>query len=221
MSLMRALPVVALLSVALLAGCTETAQSTTDPSGQLPSDPCPSATPTSSVAGFTVHNGNWSLATARSTAVCGEGTKALNSLVSSSLGSFTDLEATLTFKMLERDALEYDAGAGLVLHFQDDANFQIIRYSVREQGWHLFTMTNGTRTKQDVASVTPPTTNPAFNNWIDLRVRSEGGHITAFDGTTKVIDYHLPAGASTHGAIGYFLRAQQAAEFDGLTAHSL
>lgn len=219
---LRAGLLLALLSASLLSGCTQSGSgdgATADM--PAPKDPCPQAFGGTRVAGFTGHNGNWSLATAGFSKVCGEGDKAVNSLVKDGLGPFTDFEATLHFQMLERDHPEYDAGAGMVIHFQDDANFQIVRYSPREQGWHLFTMTAGVREKQGDASVTPPTTNPGFHAWVELRVRSEGGHVTAFDGTTKVIDYTLPEGAATSGGVGYFLRAQQAAEFDELQAHAL
>lgn len=205
---------------------TQTVTQTVAPTPVAPTlaDPCPLATPTSTVSGYTVRAGNWSRASADSV-VCGEGTLALNSLTLDGV-SLSNLEASVAFRMVNRSELEFDAGAGLVVHYVNATEYQIIRYSPREQGWHLFTVItkpDGTvnRTKQDSASVTPPTTNPDFDQWVHLTVRSVNGTITAFDGTTKVIEYVLPAGHSTTGTVGYFLRAQQAAQFEGLTARAV
>lgn len=206
-------------------GCTEeggeekgSATTTSTSSSGLGAAACP-ATDATTVAGYTKHGGNWTTLASfdgHASVVCGTTASAVVSLVQDA-GSFTDFEAAVSFNMLAGDS-----GAGLVTHYKDEQNFNIIRYSIREQGWHLFTMVAGNRQKQDAASVTPPTTNPELDQWVTLTVRSEGGHVTAYDGATKVIDYTLKAEASHEGKIGFFLRdAGMAAVFDDLTANAL
>jgi hypothetical protein len=149
-------------------------------------------------------------------AVCGKADRALSSLVRDA-DSFRDLEANVTFRMLAGDS-----GAGLVLHFRDERNFNIVRYSPREQGWHIFTVVEGNRQKQDEGSVTPPTTNPELGEWVGLRVRSEGGNVTAWHGDVKVIEYTLRPEASHEGRVGLFLRDEgMAAHFRGFSARAL
>jgi hypothetical protein len=176
-------------------------------------------TPSGTVPGYTIHGGSWrELASydGHSGVICGNTTTPLASLVKDA-GSFTDFEALVSFNMLAGDS-----GAGLVVHFADEQNYNIVRYSPREQGWHLFTMVAGNRQKQDDASVTPPTTNPEIGQWVQLSVRSQGGHVTAFDGNVKVIDYTLKPEASHTGKVGFFLRDDgMAAVFDDLTANTL
>jgi hypothetical protein len=133
-------------------------------------------------------------------------------------GSYTDFEAAVSFKMISG---EHPQGAGLVFHYFDDENYQIIRYSASEQGWHLFTMVDGNRQKQDAASVTPPTTNPEVGVWVDLRVESSGEHVKAFDGNTLVIDYDLPADAARHGRVGPFVRGNTIAAFDDFRVEAI
>ena len=208
-----------LMASLLLAGCADddddgNGDSTTTTTSQV--DPCPGVTDTTTVPTWTKHGGQWgpvAVREGRVDLVCGKATSALNSLTNDLSGPFSDLELTVDYNMLDGDfglsgdGLESaDAGSGVVIHYQDAGNYTIVRYSPREQGWHLFTMIGGNRDKVDEASVTPPTTNPEYNEWIDLRVRSEGGHVTAFHNTTKVIDYVLPAEASHTGRVGYFLR---------------
>ncbi|MFA5943351.1 MAG: hypothetical protein WC876_02675 [Candidatus Thermoplasmatota archaeon] len=199
-----------------LSGCASgsdgTSSSTSPTSGP---DPCPTVDATSGYGNWVGHGGLWGSVDSmegHDDVVCGKATGAVQSLVSPD-GTFSDLEVRVSFNMLagdfgldESELDSADAGAGLVIHFTDEENFIIIRYSPREQGWHLFTVIDGNREKQRDASVEPPTTNPEYHQWVKLRVFSVQGHVTAYDGTTKVIDYELPAEASHQGAVGYFLR---------------
>jgi hypothetical protein len=203
-----ALPMLLLLAFAGLAGCTEsddggdgpTTTGSTTTNGGDP-DPCPDVDSTSTVSGWTAHGGEWGTqTTSLGPSVCGRATGAVQSLVRDS-GTYSNLEANVSFEMLAGDS-----GAGLVIHYQDESNFNIIRYSPREQGWHLFTLIDGNRQKQDAASVTPPTTNPELEEWVALRVTSTDGFVEAWDGQTKVIEYELPDEASHQGRVGYFLR---------------
>jgi beta-xylosidase len=171
--------------------------------GPNPSDACAAATATSQVPGWTKHGGNWTTAAeteGHTEVVCGEATQALSVLVRDQ-GSFTNVEAKVSFNMQEGDS-----GAGLVIHYEDDRNYNIVRYSPREQGWHIFTVIAGNRQKQDAGSVSPPTTNPEPGEWVELLVESTNGHVQAWHGSTKVIDYTLQAEASHSGKVGYFLR---------------
>jgi hypothetical protein len=210
----------------LLAGCAAADEdddggagattSTTTP----PSDPCPTVTESTTVPAWTKHGGQWGDILAQeghTGVVCGKATSALDFLVNDLLGPFSDVEVNVSFNMLQGDS-----GAGIVLHFADDGDYNIVRYSPREQGWHLFTLVDGNRQKQDAASVTPPTTNPDLRQWVTLKVRSEAGHVTAFDGSTKVIDFTLPEEASHNGRVGFFLRDDgMAALFDDFSATAL
>lgn len=164
--------------------------------------------PGSAPAGWSIHNGAWGgfqnltdiahTNVARGSSASGA---ALNSIVADKAGTYRDMELKVAFKMLEGEA-----GAGVVTHFWDENNYNILRYSVREQGWDVFTMIDGERVKRDEASVLEPTTHPEFGQWVQLRVVSQAGHLTAYDGAVKVLDYALPTEASHVGAVGLFLR---------------
>lgn len=209
-----------LLIVLSLAGCVN---SNADDDGRgsssttAPIDSCPAVTSSTGVTGWTSHGGQWGFESADTSVVCGKANRALVSLVNDTLGPFDDLEILVSFNMLDGDS-----GAGLVIHFADDENYNIVRYSPREQGWHLFTLVDGNRQKQREASVTPPTTNPELHDWVQLTVRSEQGHIRAYDGLTKIIDYQLQPEASHNGKVGLFLRdTGMAALFDDFNVHAL
>lgn len=210
-----------LLTLSLLAGCNQVPAGDEESDSSTPtgSDPCPTVDASSTVPGWTSHGARWGNVDSlegQSDVVCGEATGAVQSLVQDG-PSYADVEAWVSFNMLAGDS-----GAGLVIHYKDDSNLNIIRYSPREQGWHLFTMIDGNRQKQDTASVTPPTTNPELHQWVRLRVLSEAGHVEAWDGETKVISYDLPAEASHYGGVGYFLRDDgMAAAFDDFSAESV
>ncbi|MHB1260790.1 MAG: family 16 glycoside hydrolase [Thermoplasmatota archaeon] len=203
------------------AGCTTPGDGgpSTTTSTATDADVCPGVGETTAVAGWTAHGGQWGEVDSmegHDGVVCGEAGDALQSLVRTA-GIFSNLEANVSFNMLAGDS-----GAGLVIHFADDENFNIVRYSPREQGWHLFTMVGGNRQKQDDASVTPPTTNPELHEWVKLRIVSTDGHIEAYHGNIKVIEYRLPPEASHEGRVGYFLRdAGMAAAFDDFTVRAL
>lgn len=221
----------------LVAGCSgggddgEDGNGGTSTSSAPTPDPCPSVTDTTSVPTWTKHGGQWGTIVAQeghTTVVCGKATSALDSLVNDLSGPYDDFEVLVSFNMVAgdygvaKDAETTNAGAGLVIHFEDDADYNIVRYSPRENAWHLFTMINGTRKKEAEGTVSGSTTNPDFHQWVSLKVRSEGGHVTAFDGLTKVIDFTLPEGASHNGRVGYFLRdAGMAALFDDFSVTPL
>lgn len=211
-----------LLAVPLLAGCTAedggdgSESSTTTAQG---TDACPTVTDATVVPGWTKRGGQWGVVAAmedRVDAVCGEADQPLSILLSS--GTFSSVNASVAFNLLQDD-VGGGSGAGLVINWKGDGDYVIVRYSPREQGWHLFTMTGGERVKRDEASVTPPTTNPEYHTWVNLTVVHKDGHVEAWDNGTKVIDYVLPEGASRSGQVGYFLRDEgMAALFDDFRA---
>jgi hypothetical protein len=221
--------VLALLTVSALAGCSDAGDggrpsTSTGPTGHgstgttTAADACPSVGEDTGVAGWTAHGGRWGeegVVDGRADIVCGKATGAVQSLVHDS-GTYSSFEANVTFDMLAGDS-----GAGLVFHFADEENFNIVRYSIREQGWHLFTMIDGERQKEENATVEGPTTNPELHEWVELRVVAEDGVVMAYDGETKVIDFELPEGASHQGRIGYFLRdAGMVAAFDAFSVQA-
>jgi hypothetical protein len=222
-----------LLLSMLLAGCSDgggDGDGATGTTSAPTPDPCPSVTDTSTVPTWTKHGGQWGDVVSQeghATVVCGKATSALNSLVNDLSGPYGDLEALVSFNMLAGDfgvdqaAETTHAGAGIVVHFADDRNYNIVRYSPREHDWHLFTMIDGTRKKENDATVEGGT-DPDYKQWVTLKVRSEGGHVTAFDGATKVIDFQLPEGASANGRVGYFLRdAGMSALYDDFSVTAL
>jgi hypothetical protein len=225
----RPLLAVSFLLLTALAGCSDGDGDAGEPTptgddGGEPTDACPQVDEGSVVTpGWVEHGGNWGTAPTMEghvAPVCGEATAALSHLVNHAM-SYDAVLANVSFNMLQ-DEVGGGSGAGLVINWKGVDDYVIVRYSPREQGWHLFTMTGGERTKQDDASVTPPTTNPDYHQWVQLSVRHEDGHVTAFDGTTKVIDYMLPADASHSGYVGFFLRDEgMAALFDDFVATPL
>ncbi|MEA3143587.1 MAG: hypothetical protein QOG31_911 [Thermoplasmata archaeon] len=216
------LPALAAVLALSAAGCIGDSASTAT---QAPTGPVDEAfdalAPDGKPSGWTVHKGSWGAASNATDAAhplvlrgAGVAEPGLSSIVPPQ--SFTDFEATVAFKMLSG---QHPQGAGLVLQFKDDDNYQIIRYSTTENGWHLFTVTAGNREKQGSASVAGET-HPEQNQWVNLRVVSSGGHVQAFDGATKVIDYTLPATASHSGGVGPFVRGDTVAVFDDLKVHA-
>lgn len=166
-------------------------------------------------AGWTAHRGSWGVVGNVTDPThllvlrgAGEADPGLSSLVAPV--AVGDFNATVSFKMLSG---EHPQGAGLVFGFQDEENHQILRYSLSENGWHLFTVLEGNRQKRSEGSVVGGTL-PQFNEWVTLRVESRGGHVQAFDGSTKVIDYRLPAEAVRVGGVGPFVRGDTVAVFD-------
>lgn len=140
----------------------------------------------------------------------GQADPGLSSLVAKPAGTFGDFEAEVSFQMLSG---EHPQGAGMVFHWVDEENYQIIRYSISESGWHLFTMNDGNRNKESAATAAGGTS-PAFGDWVNFRVVSENGHITAFDGATKVIDYVLQDADAKVGYVGLFTRGDTVTLFD-------
>jgi hypothetical protein len=132
----------------------------------------------------------------------------LSSLVSNA-GDLTSFETFVSFKMVNGDA-----GAGVVVHWKDEKNHQILRYSIRENSWHVFTMVDGNRVKQEEGTVAGASTHPALGQWVRMRVTSTSGHLVAYDGTTKVLEYTLKPEAETTGRVGLFVRGTAVVEFD-------
>lgn len=220
----------ALLLTALLSGCTTTTDDGGDGDGtsttggsaltgasstKTVSEDFDNRTPGEKPQGWTTHLGVWGAAENASDSAhpkvllgSGQADPGLSSIVAPE--GYTDFEARVSFKMMSG---EHPQGAGLVFHVFDDDNYQIIRYSITENGWHLFTVIDGNREKQSSASVTGET-HPGNNEWVDFRVESKGGHVTAFDGDTKVIDYTLPNDAAQYGGAGPFVRGNTIAVFD-------
>ena len=219
----------AMTLIAALSGCADTADhgdestsgttSTSSASTITYSEQFESGMPT----GWAVHNGGTWTAFSNSSDTehpnslkgVGKADPGFSSLVG--LQSYTDFEATMKFRI--EDGVEQQA-AGIVVHFYDDGNYQIIRYSINENSWHLFTFVDGTRTKQPDATLEAQT-HPDFHQWIDLRVESKEGVITVHDGTTKVIEYRLSASDIDFGGIGPFVRGDATALFDDLTVDPL
>jgi hypothetical protein len=173
-------------------------------------------TPMGSVTtGWKKYDGTWAAqanttSPLHPTVMQGQGRDALASLVANEAGTFTDVNVSVDFNMIQG---EHPQGAGLVWHFQDDQNYNILRYSISEQGWHVFTMIKGTRDKRDAGTLANGTS-PQFNEWHHLTLTSIGGHVKVWDGDTQVIDYTLPSDASHDGRVGIFVRGTGVAQFD-------
>lgn len=143
-------------------------------------------------------------------AMHGVGDAALHTLLVAPAGSLTDLDANVSFVL---EAGEHPNGAGLAIHYADDHNYQIIRYSTSENGWHIFTMRDGNRDKQSDATVEGAPTH-AFGDEVHLRVHSEDGRVTVYDEDVLAVDYVLPAEMSHEGGVGLFIRGQSTVAFD-------
>jgi 3-keto-disaccharide hydrolase len=217
--------VVVLALVSVLSGCTTSKDHTATPTSSTMASGTEFTENFDTVAdgerpsGWETHDGQWGARTNLTDPLhpkvmrgAGADPPGLSSLVAPG-GAFTNLEAYVKFKMVSGDA-----GAGLVIHWQDDKNYEIVRYSIRENDWHLFTMVQGNRQKQDTATVGANYTHPDLGEWVILRVTSEDGHVEAFQGSTKVISYDLGSDAAKSGRIGLFVRGDMVADFDDLEA---
>ncbi len=164
--------------------------------------------------GWTVEDGTWSVVNAstagRVLSGRGDSHPGLSSFVNENLGTLDDFDLQVSIGLLSGSDPQ---GAGIVLHWRDAGNYTIIRYSTHEHGWHLFTVIDGERTKQEAAT-TGTQTDPGFNVWVGLHVIQENRHIAAFDGETNVIDYDIPDGDATSGRVGLFVRGNSRAYFD-------
>ncbi|HEX2065309.1 MAG TPA: hypothetical protein VHI93_00715 [Candidatus Thermoplasmatota archaeon] len=212
---MRPIPVLVALAVIALAGCMRAPPAPNVPLATSAAEGFDTIAPGSTPAGWTVHLGAWGVVENVTDPAhllvlrgAGQADPGLSSIVAPV--AVGDFNATVAFKMLSG---EHPQGAGLVFGFQDDENYQIVRYSLSENGWHLFTVLDGNRQKRSDASVTGGTL-PQANEWVFLRVESRAGHVQAFDGPTKVIDYTLPAEAVRVGGVGPFVRGNTVAVFD-------
>jgi hypothetical protein len=124
---------------------------------------------------------------------------------------YDDLDLSLSFRITAppQDA----AGAGVVVHYKNETEQQIIRFSVRESGWHLFTWETAAGRQKQTDAGTADNPLHQLGEWVHLRVTSKNGHLQAFDCGVKVIDYQIPAGHSMVGGVGPFLREDTGADF--------
>lgn len=160
-------------------------------------------------SGWVAYNGNWSINGSKLEGE-GEGRIGFSSLVNHGAGTFSTFTLDINFTMLSG---EHPQGAGVVLNWKDDKNYQIIRYSISEQGWNLFTLVDGTRDKQTSATV-QNTAAPDFGTLVHLKVTQKDGKVTAYDGTQKVIEFTLRSTDSKIGFVGAFCRGDTVADFD-------
>jgi hypothetical protein len=163
-------------------------------------------------SGWIAHNGNWSINNSKLEGE-GNGSVGFSSLVDHGAGEFGGFEMKVEFTMFSGD---HPQGAGVVTNWKDDKNYQIIRYSISESSWNLFTLVDGNRNKQSAATIAN-TTAPDFGTTVTLRVEQEGSVIRAFDGTTKVLEYTLASADSKSGFVGVFCRGDTVADFDNFT----
>ena len=168
-------------------------------------------------AGWDVYQGTWTVANASSAgrvlSARGAAEPGLSSFVNQDFGSVTSFDLQVTMGLLSGSDPQ---GVGIVFNWRDAGNYTIIRYSTHEHGWHLFTVINGERTKQEPATL-PGGTDPGFNVWMALHVVQETGRVTAYDGSTKVIEHELSEEESQKGRIGLFVRGNSRAYFDDFT----
>ncbi|MEK6986440.1 MAG: family 16 glycoside hydrolase [Candidatus Thermoplasmatota archaeon] len=230
---MRNLFALAAVLMFLLAGCAATpAASSSDAPQPLANSLCAPAAGAAftesfdgTFSGWVSVGGTWAVAansSARSGGhlLRGTGAGAVSDDVACPHGSFTDFELEVDLRIVA--PAEDAAGAGVVIHFHNATNHQIVRYSVREAGWHIFTWTDAEpRSKKSEANVEGPSPQHVAGEWIHLKVVSKQALITAFDGATKILEYQLPPGHSRSGAVGAFLRDVTTADFDNLTVKLL
>lgn len=191
----------ALAIVGSFAGCLERSTSETFEDAALP-------------VGWDVYGGTWTIANAsaagRVLAARGDAEPGLSSLVNDGFGSVDSFDLQVTAGLLSGMDPQ---GVGVVFNWRDEGNYTIIRYSTHEHGWHLFTVIDGERTKQENATLVPGT-DPGFNVWMALHVVQEKGRVTAYDGATKVIEYELSEAEPQKGRVGLFVRGNSRAYFD-------
>lgn len=159
--------------------------------------------------GWVAHNGNWSINNSKLEGE-GDGRIGFSSLVNHGAGTFNVYTLEINFTMLSG---EHPQGAGVVMNWKDEKNYQIIRYSISEQGWNLFTFVDGTRDKQNNATV-PNSAAPDFGALVHLKVTQKDGIVTAYDGNAKVIEFTLRNTDSKIGFVGAFCRGDTLADFD-------
>lgn len=104
-----------------------------------------------------------------------------------------------------------------MLHYVDETNLQVVRHALGENGWHLFTVRDGNRDKRSEATVPGAGAAPQVGDGFDLRVRSQGGRVTAYEGEAKAIDHVLPPEAASVGRVGLFVRGENRAAFDSFS----
>lgn len=164
---------------------------------------------TSLPSGWVAHNGNWTINASKLEGE-GDGRIGFSSLVNHGAGSFSVFTLDINFMMLSG---EHPQGAGVVINWKDEKNYQIIRYSISEQGWNLFTLVDGTRDKQSSATVSNSAA-PDFGTLVHLKVTQKDGKVMAYDGDAKVIEFTLRSNDSKSGFVGAFCRGDTVADFD-------
>lgn len=238
----RALFALSAVLMFLLAGCAGSSAPTSSVAPLVLANPlCPKAAGTSFQEAFDNGDlpewksvgGAWATV-ANSTAKSGGhvlrgvgDTRSTNDHAACPRGDFTDFELEVDLRIVAPS--ENAAGAGVVIHFHNATNHQIVRYSVREAGWHVFIWNDTvTRSKKTEANVEGPSPQHVAGEWIHLKVVSKNALLTVHDGSTKVLEYQIPPGHSRSGAVGFFLRNDASsgdgpttADFDNLTVKPL
>jgi len=208
--------ILVLLLVPLLAGCMEngnTSSTTTATTAAASTVPLHEGFDSDEgmPAGWSADSGTWALddneaAPSAPHVLRGTGGGGRSTLRSPT--AYGDFEATVKFQMVTGDE-----GAGLSFRYEPDGDYRIIRYSVREDGWHYFIMKDGVADKPPAAQVTQNASKLQYGQWVTLRILAEGRHVQAWAGETLVIDFTESEDAAV-GAIGPFLRGSAVALFD-------
>ena len=233
----RALLAITLLALApVLAGCADDAATPTPSSPTATSDPTPTATtPTGTTgtayetefeeaadanglpAGWTIVSGAWRVETNESAP---EGEHVLRqsatdvgepAILATEAGVFDDLEANVRINVL---AGEKGQAGGIIFRYEDGQNHYVARYNNAEGAWNLFRTIDGARKKFD--GVEGVASTPGLNEWWDLHLEVEGGHIVVRSGGAIVIDYtETDPAAPKAGQVGLWVRYDSQTQFDG------
>jgi hypothetical protein len=106
---------------------------------------------------------------------------------------------------------EQDRAAGVMLHFQNEANYLVARANAVEEDLRIFRTVNGIRRTLPDGRATGV---PVDDAWHVLEFRAEGAKLTAtVDGTIEVVAYdtYLPA-----GRVGLWTKSDAVSDFDDL-----
>lgn len=211
-----------LFSVALLAGCADSAELFSCPAtaaGSAFTTGFDDMTVGAAPAGWIDTGASWAVAsdanaTSGTNILRGEGSpsKGRTSLLAAPMGSYGDFNATIRVNLVSG---EHPQGAGLSFRYKDETRYTLIRYSNSEKGWHIFVADGGEVDKKSNATLGIAGDLPKFGQWVDLHVLAAGDHIQAWWGTMKVIDYTETSDTvARSGCVGPFLRGETVALFD-------
>jgi len=106
---------------------------------------------------------------------------------------------------------EQDRAAGILLHWQNEANYLVARANAVEEDLRIFRIVNGVRRTLPNGRATGV---PADGEWHELEFRAEGPRLTAtMDGRIEVVAYdtYLPA-----GRVGLWTKSDAISDFDDL-----